>query len=264
MKKSEHPAEAAEFAAWLNTDPEAVEAPDQHLERLPGLDRRQTAPALDEPPSFLPDDSRLLRARRRDLQDRPRVHLGAERQRHLPVLQATRSARRSAAKQPFSGGARHDAADDRQDMEKRASRSSESARREAGAAAPYLFLLPGGGAVHRCSSPAGRLRDLAEPARARRSRAGFIGAAGRGVRRARRTTATRSPTPSSSTAWCGSRSTAAIVVPVMLGLALLFALLLDSPGGPLRPRLAARDLPALRGARRDRDAAVGLPVPARA
>ena len=49
---------------------------------------------------------------------------------------------------------------------------------------------------------------------------------------------------------------------VMLGLALLFALLLDPPQGPAAALLPDRDLPAVRGARRDRQPAVGLPLPA--
>ena len=55
----------------------------------------------------------------------------------------------------------------------------------------------------------------------------------------------------------------AILVPAMLGLALLFALLLDSPRARLRRFSPHRDLPAVRGARRHRLAAVGLPLPAR-
>ena len=57
MKKSKHPAEAAEFAAWLNTDPKAVEALISISNVYPASTDGQSAPALDEPPSFLPDDS---------------------------------------------------------------------------------------------------------------------------------------------------------------------------------------------------------------
>ena len=57
MKKSKHPAEAAEFAAWLNTDPRAVEALISISNVYPASTDGQSAPALDEPPSFLPDDS---------------------------------------------------------------------------------------------------------------------------------------------------------------------------------------------------------------
>ena len=48
----------------------------------------------------------------------------------------------------------------------------------------------------------------------------------------------------------------------MLGLALLFALLLDSAPARARALRPDRDLPAVRGAGRDRLAAVGLPLPA--
>nr|WP_240797218.1 hypothetical protein [Streptomyces sp. F001] len=52
-----------------------------------------------------------------------------------------------------------------------------------------------------------------------------------------------------------------IVVPVMLGLALLFALMLDSRRSGSHPS-PARDLPAVRHSRRRGGAAVGIPVPA--
>jgi multiple sugar transport system substrate-binding protein len=57
MKKSKHPVEAAEFAAWLNTDPQAVEALISISNVYPASTDGQSAPALNEPPSFLPDDS---------------------------------------------------------------------------------------------------------------------------------------------------------------------------------------------------------------
>ena len=56
MKKSEHPAEAAEFATWLNTDPKAVEALISISNVYPASTDGQSAPALDEPPAFLPDE----------------------------------------------------------------------------------------------------------------------------------------------------------------------------------------------------------------
>jgi multiple sugar transport system substrate-binding protein len=60
MKKSEHPAEAAEFAAWLNTDAEAVEGLISISNVYPASTDGQTAPALDKPPSFLPDDGEFF------------------------------------------------------------------------------------------------------------------------------------------------------------------------------------------------------------
>ena len=56
MKKSKHPAEAAEFATWLNTDAKAVEGLISISNVYPASTDGQTAPALDQPPSFLPDD----------------------------------------------------------------------------------------------------------------------------------------------------------------------------------------------------------------
>lgn len=56
MKKSKHPAAAAQFAAWLNTDAKAVEGLISISNVYPASTDGQTAPALDEPPSFLPDD----------------------------------------------------------------------------------------------------------------------------------------------------------------------------------------------------------------
>ena len=79
---------------------------------------------------------------------------------------------------------------------------------------------------------------------------------------ASRTTPRRSPTPSSSRASAGCSSTALILVPVMLGLALLFALLLDAERAPARSFSRVCDLPAVRGAGGHRLAAVGLPLPA--
>jgi multiple sugar transport system substrate-binding protein len=57
MKKSEHPAEAAQFATWLNTDPQAIEALITISNVYPAATKGQTAPALGKPPSFLPDDA---------------------------------------------------------------------------------------------------------------------------------------------------------------------------------------------------------------
>jgi multiple sugar transport system substrate-binding protein len=56
MKKSEHKAQAAEFARWLNTDPQAVEALISISNVYPASTDGQSAPALNEPPSFMPDD----------------------------------------------------------------------------------------------------------------------------------------------------------------------------------------------------------------
>jgi multiple sugar transport system substrate-binding protein len=55
-RNSKHPAEAAEFARWLNTDPEAVAALIGISNVYPASTDGQAAPALDDPPSFMPDD----------------------------------------------------------------------------------------------------------------------------------------------------------------------------------------------------------------
>jgi multiple sugar transport system substrate-binding protein len=54
---SEHPAEAAEFARWLNTDQEAVAALIGISNVYPASTDGQAAPALDDPPGFMPDDA---------------------------------------------------------------------------------------------------------------------------------------------------------------------------------------------------------------
>jgi multiple sugar transport system substrate-binding protein len=54
---SEHPAEAAEFARWLNTDQEAVAALIGISNVYPASTDGQAAPALDDPPAFMPDDA---------------------------------------------------------------------------------------------------------------------------------------------------------------------------------------------------------------
>jgi multiple sugar transport system substrate-binding protein len=48
-------AAAAEFAAWLNTDPEAVQASIRFGNLYPASTDGQSSPALDEPPAFLPN-----------------------------------------------------------------------------------------------------------------------------------------------------------------------------------------------------------------
>ena len=48
-------AAAAEFATWLNTDPRAVEALITTSNLYPAATDGQTSPALDEPPSFMPN-----------------------------------------------------------------------------------------------------------------------------------------------------------------------------------------------------------------
>ena len=53
----EAPAEAAEFARWLNTDQEAVAALIEDLDVYPASTDGQAAPALDDPPAFMPDDA---------------------------------------------------------------------------------------------------------------------------------------------------------------------------------------------------------------
>jgi multiple sugar transport system substrate-binding protein len=56
-RNSEHPAEAAEFARWLNTDQEAVAALIGISNVYPASTEGQAAPALDDPPAFMPDDA---------------------------------------------------------------------------------------------------------------------------------------------------------------------------------------------------------------
>ena len=56
-RNSKHPAEAAEFARWLNTDPEAVAALIGISNVYPASTDGQSAPALDDPPAFMPDDA---------------------------------------------------------------------------------------------------------------------------------------------------------------------------------------------------------------
>jgi multiple sugar transport system substrate-binding protein len=57
MKKSKHPAEAAEFARWLNTDPKAVDGLIGISNVYPAATDGQSAPALSKPPAFMPDDA---------------------------------------------------------------------------------------------------------------------------------------------------------------------------------------------------------------
>ena len=56
-RNSKHPAEAAEFARWLNTDQEAVAALIGISNVYPASTDGQSAPALDDPPAFMPDDA---------------------------------------------------------------------------------------------------------------------------------------------------------------------------------------------------------------
>jgi multiple sugar transport system substrate-binding protein len=56
-RNSKHPAEAAEFARWLNTDQEAVAALIGISNVYPASTEGQAAPALDDPPAFMPDDA---------------------------------------------------------------------------------------------------------------------------------------------------------------------------------------------------------------
>jgi multiple sugar transport system substrate-binding protein len=57
MKKSKHQAEAAKFATWLNTDPEAVEALIGISNVYPASIKGQASPALSKPPAFMPNDA---------------------------------------------------------------------------------------------------------------------------------------------------------------------------------------------------------------
>ena len=54
MRKSKHPAEAAQFAQWLNTDPQAVDGLISISNVYPAAIKGQTASALSKPPTFLP------------------------------------------------------------------------------------------------------------------------------------------------------------------------------------------------------------------
>ena len=89
-----------------------------------------------------------------------------------------------------------------------------------------------------CSSSSWRRRSAtpgAQPAQDRSQRAGpGQGRPQRGLRRPRQLHRRRSPTPSSGAASCGCWSTAPSSSRLMLGLALLFALLLDPPAHPGR------------------------------
>ena len=79
-------AAAAEFATWLNTDPRAVEALITTSNLYPAATDGQTSPALDEPPSFMPNQPDFF-AQAADIAGSARgVHLGSERQRHLRRL----------------------------------------------------------------------------------------------------------------------------------------------------------------------------------
>jgi multiple sugar transport system substrate-binding protein len=57
MKGSKHPEQAAEFAAWLNTDPQAVAGLIGISNVYPASTKGQEAPALDDPPAFMPNDA---------------------------------------------------------------------------------------------------------------------------------------------------------------------------------------------------------------
>lgn len=54
---SEHAKEAAEFAIWLNTDPEATEALVTEGALYPAARDAQSGPALTAPPAFMPDQT---------------------------------------------------------------------------------------------------------------------------------------------------------------------------------------------------------------
>ncbi len=186
---------------------------------------------------------------------RPGFTCGPERQRHLQRLQATRSARRPRTSPTFIAALATMQTATVDDMKKHGfnvGRLTPTAPcrhagpvpdRDAGIADTSRVCTASGAtrravclpAPARCCSPpflaaAHRLRRRPEPAQ------------GQGQRpRARRAHGTRSasgwsnyadalPTPSSCPAALGSCGYGAIVVPIMLGLALLFALLLDAPG----------------------------------
>ena len=137
------------------------------------------------------------------------------------------------------------------------------ARRGAGAA-PYLFLAAGGGPLRARSSCCRSGYAVYLSLRRTQVEGGLIGRQVEvfvGLENYR--DALSDPEWLDSLVRAGA-STAGSCVPIMLGLALLFALLLDSPVVRLRALLAHRDLPALRRPGRHRLAAVGLPVPARA
>jgi multiple sugar transport system substrate-binding protein len=57
MRKSKHPAEAAKFANWLNTDPQALAGLITISNVYPASTKGQAAPELDKPPAFMPDDA---------------------------------------------------------------------------------------------------------------------------------------------------------------------------------------------------------------
>jgi multiple sugar transport system substrate-binding protein len=54
-QSSDHVDEAAEFARWLNTDPEAMELLVSESSVYPAAVAGRSTPALSQPPSFLPD-----------------------------------------------------------------------------------------------------------------------------------------------------------------------------------------------------------------
>ncbi|WP_406120532.1 ABC transporter substrate-binding protein [Streptomyces sp. NBC_00989] len=52
---SKHPAEAAEFASWLNTDDKAVTAQVKNINIYPASTSGRALPILDQPPAFFPN-----------------------------------------------------------------------------------------------------------------------------------------------------------------------------------------------------------------
>jgi multiple sugar transport system substrate-binding protein len=52
---SKHPAQAAQFASWLNTDAKAVTAQIQNINIYPAATSGRSLPVLSSPPPFLPD-----------------------------------------------------------------------------------------------------------------------------------------------------------------------------------------------------------------
>ncbi|GAB3904691.1 hypothetical protein GCM10029964_098840 [Kibdelosporangium lantanae] len=54
---SKHPAEAAKFAAWLNTNDDAVNAQIQNINVYPAATSGRALPVLKTPPPFMPNQA---------------------------------------------------------------------------------------------------------------------------------------------------------------------------------------------------------------
>ena len=145
---SEHKAAAAEFAVWLNTDPEATADPRPRGRHLPAHRRPPSGPALASAPEFFANQPDFYQLAKRDRGHGRGLHLRPERERHLQRVQGRVRQGDHARKAPFGGAVdtmqavtvrRHE---EERLQGRRDDQTTASAERTASRAAPYAFLAP--------------------------------------------------------------------------------------------------------------------------